>query len=193
MPPAPKEPFFVNGNNWDCIYDPGRPEGLLYAYNAGHEIGSHTWSHSDLATLTFDQVHNEMWLVELAMQKILGVSPALMRPPYGSYNDNVLNVAAMRNQSLVMWDFDSGDSVGATVAQSQQYYSNIANQHPSNILTLNHETYQTTVQQVLPYALQVLGNAGYSFVTVSQCLGVPAYKASGSTYSPGTRDSTWHC
>ena len=35
----------------------------------------------------------------VAMQKILGVSPALMRPPYGSFNNNVRNVAALRNQS----------------------------------------------------------------------------------------------
>jgi hypothetical protein len=33
------------------------------------------------------------------MQKILGVSPAMMRPPYGSYNENVIRVAGARNQS----------------------------------------------------------------------------------------------
>jgi peptidoglycan/xylan/chitin deacetylase (PgdA/CDA1 family) len=47
-----------------CIYDDARASGLLYTYNKGHEIGSHTWSHSDLSTLTFDQVHDEMWRVE---------------------------------------------------------------------------------------------------------------------------------
>jgi peptidoglycan/xylan/chitin deacetylase (PgdA/CDA1 family) len=58
---------------------------VKYAYNSGHQIGSHTWSHKDLTTLTWDQskclffapsrlekthvcrlilVHDEMWRVE---------------------------------------------------------------------------------------------------------------------------------
>lgn len=38
-----------------------------------------------------------------------------------------------------------GDSTGATVQESKDAYTNIANAHPSNVLALNHETYETTV------------------------------------------------
>lgn len=41
---------------------------------------------------------------------------------------------------MVTWDFDSGDSVGASVSQSETLYKNIANKHPSTLLALNHET-----------------------------------------------------
>lgn len=41
---------------------------------------------------------------------------------------------------MVTWDFDSGDSVGDSLSQSETLYRNIANQHPSNLLALNHET-----------------------------------------------------
>lgn len=85
-----------------------------------------------------------MWKVELALTRILGVKPAWMRPPYGNYNDLVRQASLIRNQSLVIWDFDSGDSVGATVAQSEQDYTDLANSHPNNVLALNHETYKTT-------------------------------------------------
>ena len=64
--------------------------------------------------------------------------------PYGNYNDLVRQVSFQRNQSLVLWDFDSGDSTGATAQQSKNAYQQLANQHPSNVLALNHETYQTT-------------------------------------------------
>lgn len=47
-----------------------------------------------------------------AIEKITGILPALMRPPYGEYNNNVRQVAASLNQSIVIWDQDSGDSVG---------------------------------------------------------------------------------
>jgi hypothetical protein len=37
--------------------------------------------------------------------------------------------------------FSSGDSVGATVAESESDYKALVKSHPSTILALNHETY----------------------------------------------------
>ncbi|KAK0229125.1 hypothetical protein EDD85DRAFT_851681 [Armillaria nabsnona] len=67
-----------------------------------------------------------------------------MRPPFGSYSDTVLQVANAHNQSVIIWDFDSGDSVGVSAAQSNARYDALAASHPNNILTLNHETYEST-------------------------------------------------
>jgi peptidoglycan/xylan/chitin deacetylase (PgdA/CDA1 family) len=64
-----------------------------------------------------------------------------MRPPYGSYNDEVRTAAARRGQAVVIWDFDSGDSMGKPSEQSKQAYSDLAAQHPSTVLTLNHDVY----------------------------------------------------
>ncbi|KAF9037628.1 carbohydrate esterase family 4 protein [Panaeolus papilionaceus] len=178
--------FFFN----ECIYDDAQAKRVLYAYQKGHQIASHTWSHADLTTLTWDQIHDEMYRVEQALQKIAGVVPAFMRPPYGNYNDLVRQASYIRGQTLVNWDFDSGDSVGATVAQSEADYTSLINGHPSTILALNHETYETTAHQVLPFAIQKLKAAGYNLVSVAECVGLPAYQSVGS---PGVRDSTWHC
>ncbi|CCO29969.1 hypothetical protein BN14_03993 [Rhizoctonia solani AG-1 IB] len=73
---------------------------VKYAHEKGHQIGSHTWGHKDLSTLSWDQVHDEMWRVEQALQRIIGVNPAFMRPPYGNYNDNVREAAGVRGQKL---------------------------------------------------------------------------------------------
>jgi hypothetical protein len=81
------------------------------------------------------------WRVEQALMLIVGVSPAFMRPPYGSINDQLLQIAAIRGQSLVLWDFDSGDSTGSTPAESMQAYTDLANSRPSSVLALNHEVY----------------------------------------------------
>jgi len=185
-----KGTFFVNGNNYDCIYDDRQINSLKHAYAAGHFVASHTWAHKDLTTLSFDNIHDEMWRVELALSRILGVTTAWMRPPYGNYNDLVRQVAKQRNQSLVLWDFDSGDSTGSTVQQSESAYDALANSHPNNVLALNHETYQTTADSVLPYAIKTLKAKGYKFATVAECLGLPAYRAVGT---PGTKDSSWSC
>ncbi|KAK0469487.1 carbohydrate esterase family 4 protein [Desarmillaria tabescens] len=101
-----KGTFFYNGNNYECIYDQAEMDRVKYVYNAGHQVASHTWSHSDLTTLTWDQIHDEMWRVEQALQRIVGVVPAFMRPPYGNYNDLVLQASYIRGQKVVLWDFE---------------------------------------------------------------------------------------
>jgi peptidoglycan/xylan/chitin deacetylase (PgdA/CDA1 family) len=101
----------------------------------------HTHAHKDLSTLSSDDINSEMGRVEEALERIIGVKPAFMRPPYGNYNDLVRQIAHARGQTLVMWDFDSGDSTGSTAAQSKSAYNKLANTHPSTILALNHETY----------------------------------------------------
>jgi peptidoglycan/xylan/chitin deacetylase (PgdA/CDA1 family) len=186
-----KGTFFFNGNNYGCIYDTNNQKRIKYAYNNGHQVASHTWAHLHLSTLSWDKIHDEMWRVEQAFQRILGVSPAFMRPPYGEYNDLVRQASAVRNQSLVIWDFDSGDSVGATASESKKMYDDIARKHPSTILALNHETSSSTAFDVLPHALDVLKNKGYKFVTVAECVGDK--KPYTSVKTPPAADPSWHC
>jgi peptidoglycan/xylan/chitin deacetylase (PgdA/CDA1 family) len=183
-----KGTFFWNGNNYRCIYDPDSVKRVKYAYDNGHMVASHTWAHKDLATLTFDQIHDEMWRVEQALQRIIGVTPAFMRPPYGSYNDLVREVSYQRGQKMVIWDFDSGDSTGSTAAQSNAAYDTLAQQHPSNILALNHEVYEQTAHVVVPHAIKTLQDAGYQLVTLAECLGEQPYQSIGAPQS-----GSWTC
>ncbi|KAG9019781.1 Carbohydrate esterase 4 protein [Tulasnella sp. 427] len=183
-----KGTFFVNGNNYGCIYSEDNEARLKNAYGAGHQIASHTWAHLDWATLSNDQLLSQMTMTDDALIKILGVKPAFVRPPYGSYTAASLDVAGENGQSVVTWDFDSRDSDGATADQSDALYQNLVNSHPSSILTLNHETYASTVNEVLPFALQVLVQAGYRFVTVAECLGMDPYLSVGA---PQARDVSY--
>ncbi|KAF8993114.1 carbohydrate esterase family 4 protein [Hymenopellis radicata] len=181
-----KATFFFIG----CIYDGDNMERIRYAYNNGHQVASHTWAHEDLTTLTWDQLHDEMWRVEQALQRIVGASPAFMRPPYGNYNKLVREAAEARGQKVIIWDFDSEDSVGATAAQSKKLYRDAIAEHPDTILALNHEVYETTAHDVLPYAIKRLQAAGYELVTLAECLGEEPYQW---TAAPGTPDASWTC
>lgn len=40
---------------------------------------------------SWDELHDEMYRVELAFTKILGLRPLYLRPPYGNVNDFVLS------------------------------------------------------------------------------------------------------
>lgn len=146
-----------------------------------------------------------------ALEKILGVSPAFMRPPYGSYDSVVREVAGNRNQTLVLWDFEcvdhistrspylislnysSGDTGGSSASQVRQSYQALANRRPTSVLTLNHETVEASAHASLLFYLGTLQKKGYTFVTVAECLDRDPYKSRGTTNTPGTRDGSWHC
>jgi peptidoglycan/xylan/chitin deacetylase (PgdA/CDA1 family) len=183
-----KGTFFFNGNNYGCIYSADNKKRVKYAYDQGHQIASHTWAHKDLATLTFDQLHDEMYRVEQALERITGVTPAFMRPPFGSYNNLVRQVALQRGQKVVNWDFDSGDSTGSTATQSNAAYDALIKRKPSTILALNHEVYEPTAHQVVPHAIAALKKAGYKMVTVAECLGEAPYQKVSKPQS-----GSWSC
>ncbi|KAJ6553551.1 carbohydrate esterase family 4 protein [Mycena vulgaris] len=187
--------FFVNGNNYACIYGDDQVAGLKYAFSKGHQIASHTWSHADLVTVDQATLDSEITKVDDALIRILGVQPAFLRPPYGSYNDIVRAAAAAHKKDLIIWDLDSGDSTGASPNASKIVYDKGKSSPTGNILALNHETVGTTATDVLPYVLQLLGTGpggyGYTFVTVADCLGGLAPYTTVTT--PGTANWMWHC
>ncbi|KAF8150211.1 carbohydrate esterase family 4 protein [Crassisporium funariophilum] len=182
--------FFFNGNNFGCIYEDASAERVKYAYSNGMQVASHTWGHKDLTTLSRDQINDEMARTETAIHKITGALPAYTRPPFGSYNDLVLEVADSRRQTIANWDFDSGDSVGASVDEQKASYDELANRHPNNVLSLQHEVHETSAREVLPYAIHKLQGAGYRLVSLSECLNTSPYIEIGS---PAVRDGSWHC
>ncbi|KAF9036289.1 carbohydrate esterase family 4 protein [Panaeolus papilionaceus] len=185
-----KGTFFVNGHNWGCIYDEQYAANLKYAYDRGHQIASHTWAHADLSTLSREEINTEMARTEDAIRKITGASVAYTRPPYGNYNDQVLEVAAARQQDIVYWDFDSGDSVGASAEQQKANYDEVISRHPPTIMSLQHDVHETSIRSTLPYAIQKLQAADYKLVTLSECLGTSPYL---KVAEPSPRDGSWTC
>ncbi|ORY86050.1 hypothetical protein BCR35DRAFT_302700 [Leucosporidium creatinivorum] len=183
-----KTTFFVNGNNFDCIYD--RADDLIARYKQGHQIASHTWSHPDISTLTDAQLNGQLTFVETALKKILGVKPRFFRPPYGSYNAANLRVLKSRGYKVVTWNFDSLDADGATAAQSIASFKKLEPGFPKTHISLDHETHETTASKIVPTIVPRLIKDGWKLVTVADCLGESPYQSTGT---PGKRDKTWTC
>ncbi|KDN48189.1 carbohydrate esterase family 4 protein [Tilletiaria anomala UBC 951] len=184
-----KATFFVNGNNWGCIYSPENVKALQDSYAAGHLIGSHTWGHVHMDEMTPQELDEQMDLIEEALWKILGIVPAVVRPPYGEANAQVVAQLNARGYTVVTWDVDSGDSVGVVAADSIARLQ--AFKYPQPHMPLNHEMYQSSVDTVAPAMLPYLKKQGYKMLTIAQCLnGVAPYKIVGK---PQQRDETWTC
>jgi len=59
------------------------PSLLQEEFMAGHQIAVHTWSHPSLTTLTNEQIIAELGWSKKVIYDVLGVTPTVMRPPYG--------------------------------------------------------------------------------------------------------------
>ncbi|KAA1079405.1 hypothetical protein PGT21_010187 [Puccinia graminis f. sp. tritici] len=187
-----KASFFINGNNFGCIYD--YAERLVDRFNKGHLIASHTWSHVHSNEGTYDQIAFQLELIENAMIKILGVKPLYFRPPYGEYNEVVLQVLQDRGyRGLILWSEDSGDSLEAPPSSSEIIES--YRSYPDQTNVLNHETQSSTVNEVIPNVIPILKDKGYDLQTVPHCLNLGSNPSDWyvSVQPPGSRDETWTC
>jgi peptidoglycan/xylan/chitin deacetylase (PgdA/CDA1 family) len=111
-----KATFFVTGTLYGCIYS--RASLVQSAYAAGHQIGSHTWSHPNLSSMSSWQITTEMQKLETALVNIIGVKPQYMRPPYLSAGGSVQSVMSQLGYRIVNCDVDSEDWNGLTPTQS---------------------------------------------------------------------------
>ena len=99
--------FFVNGNNFGNINDFQDVVRRIIA--DGHQLGSHTYAHPDLATLGDADVIKAMTDLEEALDAIIGEVPTYMRPPFFSYNEQTLGVLGELGYHVIHADIDTFD------------------------------------------------------------------------------------
>jgi len=180
-----KVTFFMNGQNYGNIND--NAAVVQRAYNEGHQIASHTWSHADLATLNAAGITSEMTQLETALLNIIGRFPTYMRPPYLSTNAQALSTLGSLGYHVIQLDIDTLDWEGDYTAAYNNYVNGLDN---GGRISLSHDPLQQTVQVLAQQMLDAVRARGLRTVTVGECLGDAAanwYRTSrdgGSTPPP---------
>ncbi len=133
----------------------------------GHEIGNHSWSHKVLSAMTDAAVARDLERTDQAIRKATGVSPKLMRPPYGAFTDRQRDWAHRKwGYSITLWDVDSNDWRNPSAAYAR---SRILQGTGPGSIVLSHDIHKSTVDG-LPKTLDALKAKGFKFVTVSELL-----------------------
>lgn len=157
-----KATFFVVGEN-AVQY----PEILKRAVAEGHEIGNHSWNHPNFAKMSEDGVKSQIQRTQEAIEKATGITPKLLRPPYGSVTDHQRHwLHDSLGFKIIMWSVDPldwKDRNSATVTRRI-----LAGTHPGAIV-LSHDIHATTVE-AMPNVIDSLAGKGFKFVTVSELL-----------------------
>jgi peptidoglycan-N-acetylglucosamine deacetylase len=128
---------------------------------AGHAIVNHTWDHADQTKLTPTQVRDSMARTSEALNDV-GVTPAIYRAPYGSWNANVFQACADARLRPLDWSVDPQDWArpGSSVIVQR-----ILQQTSTGSIILEHDGGGDRSQTVdaLTVVLPELLNAGYRF------------------------------
>ena len=69
------------------------PEYVQKIAAAGHEIGTHSRTHPKMSELTKEQIVSELKTSCEAIEKITGKKTELFRPPFGDYDDLLVETA----------------------------------------------------------------------------------------------------
>ncbi|MFD0522682.1 bifunctional polysaccharide deacetylase/glycosyltransferase family 2 protein [Paractinoplanes durhamensis] len=152
----------------------------------GHEIGAHTFTHPDLASLPAWRRDLENSQTQLAIAYTTGRSTSLLRPPYSSFADALTDgdyatVRAVGEQGYltVLDDVDSEDwkrpGVDAIVR-------NATPPNADGAIVLFHDAGGDRSQTVtaLDRLIPRLQRDGFRFTTVTQAMGLPADPRAGA-------------
>lgn len=137
----------------------------------GHEIGNHSWSHPNLKTLSADAQKEELESTDELLRS-LGITPLLMRPPYGSFDERTVQIADELGIDVILWSLDSRDwkSLPSDYSKLRSTRGTVYEDGDLRGIFLFHDTHKTTVED-LPRIIANLRAGGCDkFVTVSEYL-----------------------
>ena len=143
---------------------PKAPDAVRRAVDLGCEIGSHSYRHANLGKMDQAAQQADQAAADALFQEVLGTTPSLLRPPYGSMNKTLKTTSG---RSIVTWSIDPEDwrcRDADTVVSRIQAEKSLDGQ-----VILLHSIYDSTVEAtetLVPWLLE----QGYQLVTVSELI-----------------------
>lgn len=156
-----KATFFLSGI-WPLNY-PSQARAIVAE---GHEIGNHSLTHPHMTQIPLTEAVNQVIRTQALIRNITGANTYLFRPPFGEYNQAILNAVASLGYLTIMWTVDSLDWQDPGAAQIANRVVN--NAVPGAIILMHQAASQTP--EALPSIISRLRQQGYSFGTVTQVL-----------------------
>lgn len=133
---------------------------------AGLEIGTHSNTHPDMVKLSKESVTSELTTSMQKITDITGKEVKVFRPPYGSYNNTLLNTCTELGLTAIQWDVDSLDWKGLDAGAVTQRVMDKA-QNGSIILMHNNADH---VVESTRLTLDWLTKKGYKVTSVGELI-----------------------
>lgn len=132
----------------------------------GHEIGTHSSTHSYMSKQSASEIKNELTTSSQAIEEITGKKVELFRPPYGDYDDELILSCEEMGIYPIQWDTDSLDWKDLSASE---ILSRVTGKVNSGSIILMHNNGLHTAES-LPLILSTLKNRGYKFVPIGELI-----------------------
>lgn len=161
--------FFMTGG-WVESY----PDDVKMIAELGHDLGNHSENHKQMSQLSKEECIEEIMKVHEKVKELTGKEMTLFRPPYGDYNDTLIDAVSECKYHAIQWDVDSLDwkdygveSIINTVCEHEHLGNG------SIILCHNGAKYTA---QALDELITNLQDQGYEIVPISELIYTENYE-----------------
>jgi len=96
--------FFLVGR-----YAQAEPALVRQIVAAGHQIGSHSWSHLNLALASASCIEEQLSRTSQTLEQITGAPVRFFRPPFGARRPATLRIARRLGLTPVLWNAMTSD------------------------------------------------------------------------------------
>lgn len=156
-----KSTFFLVGF-WVDKY----PEQVKEIARRGHEVQNHSTTHPNMPKLSPEKMAEEINLTGKKIQELTNKEPTLFRPPFGDYNNELINVCKENGYHTIQWDIDSLDWKELGV---QPVVDRVTRNVRSGSIVLFHNNAKY-ISEYLPLVIERLQEDGYEIVPVSEMI-----------------------
>ncbi|MBV8222013.1 MAG: polysaccharide deacetylase family protein, partial [Candidatus Eremiobacteraeota bacterium] len=129
----------------------------------GIEIGNHTQSHPEMASLAATAQSDEVETGASSIERAAGRRPNYFRPPHGNFNAATIDAARGQGETVALWDVDPGDWRRVT---PDAIVDNVTMHARAPAVILLHDGSTATID-ALPRIVAAYRRAGFEFVTLS--------------------------
>lgn len=142
------------------------PEYVKKIDEAGHEIGTHSKTHSYMSRQSESEIREELVSSSEAIEKVTGKKVELFRPPYGDYDNLLIDTSNSLGLYPIQWDVDSLDWKNLSATDIAMRVINGVK--PGSIILCHNNGLHTA--EALPLIFSTLQNRGYEFVPIGELI-----------------------
>lgn len=161
--------FFMTGG-WVDKY----PDDVKRIAAAGHDLGNHSQSHKQMSQLSAAECETEIVTVSEKIKELTGKEVTLFRPPYGDYNNTLVEVVRKVGCHCIQWDVDSLDWKNYGIENMVSTVLNHKHLGNGSIILMHNGAKYT--KDALPMIIEGLQKKGYKIVPISELIYTGEYE-----------------
>jgi len=142
---------------------------LKRAFDDGHTIGNHTWSHQNITKLSDQDFVKGVLDTKKKIEEVTGGHTKYFRPPYGATNTHDKQKLLDLGYKSILWNVDPEDWNRKHTKEDMLAYYHKVFEKENNYIILQHDLRKDSVDLV-PEIAKLVRDKGFKIVSLDDYL-----------------------